>query len=56
MEGKKYVRVLEVISIKHISSVFLVKHETHISRLKYGSVAVPEKFNSRLKLTILQKQ
>lgn len=56
MEGKQYIKVLEVISMQHISSVFPVKREEHISRLKYGSVAVPEKLNSRFSLTILQKQ
>lgn len=48
MEGKQYIKVLQVISMEHISSVFLVKHEEHTSRHKYGSVAVPEKLNSGL--------
>lgn len=39
----------------HISSVFLVKHEEHISRLKFGSVAVSEKFNSRFNLNSTTK-
>lgn len=54
MEGQKYFKVLEVVSMEHISSVFLVKHEEHISRLKYESVAVPEKLNSRFNLTTLE--
>lgn len=54
MEGQKYIKVLEVISMDHISSVFLVKHEEHISRLKYESVAVPEILNSRLNLTTVE--